>query len=55
MDYQKDTFNNYIKTTAMDDDLIGTVIKLGVYFVLGLCLMGALCLVVDKRKQARKA
>ena len=55
-DYQNEIYKNYIKTTAVENDagLLKTIIKLCAFFVLGLCLTCAVCLIAEKRR-AKKA
>lgn len=56
-DYQDEIYNNYIKTTAVDNGsaLLYLAIRLCIFFVLGLCLSCAVCLLADRRRAKRDA
>lgn len=56
-DYQNEIYNNYIKTTAVDNssEMLMWAIKLCIFLVLGLCLSCAVCLLSDRRRAKRDA
>ena len=56
-DYQRQTYNNYIQTNAVDNSpsMLNVLIRLGVYFVVGLCVTCVICLLSGRRKQKNNA
>ena len=56
-DYQRETYNNYIQTTAVDNSpgVLNVIIRLCCFFVVGLCATCVVCLLSDRRKKKNDA